>query len=62
VTLDVSKLSPLPAGFGQCGSCAYREASGRPEICYSCALSTITRAGGDGTCEVCDHPLHADGF
>jgi len=61
VTLDVSKLRPLPAGFGQCGSCAYGEAGGRPEICYSCALLAIKPAGGDDACGICDHPLHEDG-
>jgi predicted amidophosphoribosyltransferase len=61
VTLDVSTLRPLPAGFGQCGSCAYREASGRPEICYSCTLLAIKPAGADNTCRICDHPLHQDG-
>lgn len=61
MTLDVSRLRPLPAGFGQCSSCAYREASGRPEICYSCALSVIKVVGGDGVCQICDHPLHLDG-
>lgn len=61
MTLDPTALRPPVAGFGQCGTCAYREASGRPEICYSCALLTITAAGGDGTCGICDHPFHENG-
>ncbi len=60
MTVDVTRLRPLPAGFGQCAKCAYR-LTGPAEICYGCALLTIRVAGGDGACTICDHPLHTDG-
>jgi predicted amidophosphoribosyltransferase len=60
VTLDVTTLQPLPAGFGRCAKCAYL-ASGRAEICYSCALTVVKVTRGRGTCRVCEHPFHSDG-
>jgi predicted amidophosphoribosyltransferase len=60
VTLDINTLRPRPAGFGQCADCAYQVASGRAEICYSCALTVVKAARGTSTCKICEHPLHDD--
>lgn len=35
MTIDLTRLDPRPAGFGQCGKCAYRD-TGTPAICFSC--------------------------
>lgn len=35
MSVDLSRLNPLPAGFGQCGKCAYRD-TGTPAICFAC--------------------------
>lgn len=50
--LQPDKLNPQPAGFGNCGVCAY-VLGGTPEICFSCA-SQATEAPGDDRCRVCD--------
>jgi len=55
VTLDLSKLNPLPAGFGQCGKCAYREA-GTPAICYACFRQKCRPYPNDYGCDDCGAP------
>lgn len=43
---------PEPAGFGNCGSCAYFQ-GGSASVCYQCARQTIASLSKD-RCEVCD--------
>lgn len=41
---DMNPNPPLPAGFGNCPTCAYRGV-GPVQLCHSCAAATIKRAG-----------------
>jgi predicted amidophosphoribosyltransferase len=47
-----------PAGFGQCGRCAYRQ-TGSAQRCWTCAATALGPALLDGVarCSVCDQPL-----
>jgi len=54
VTIDISRLEPLPAGFPDCGVCPYRE-TGAPPICLACASKRMTPVPEEG-CEICRHP------
>lgn len=51
MSIDLSKLKPLPAGFGRCEQCAYRDV-GTPQICYTCLRQ---RCGSfpEGGCDAC---------
>jgi predicted amidophosphoribosyltransferase len=57
VLLDVTRLRPEPAGFGDCGRCAYRD-GGSAAICFSCAIGTLAPLPAD-RCGVCEHPTDA---
>ncbi len=50
--------APEPAGFGNCGVCAYRR-TGSASICYACASQTIEPIAV-GSCEICDGILDAE--
>lgn len=54
MNIDVAKLNPLPAGFGRCGSCAYRD-TGSPAICFAC-FRAATRAPDSRACRDCGRP------
>lgn len=49
--------APVPAGFGKCALCGYRD-TGTPEICSACAHQTIEKLVKD-RCNVCDLPFKA---
>ncbi|ASO18769.1 hypothetical protein [Actinoalloteichus hoggarensis] len=46
---------PAPAGFGDCGGCAYR-AVGPPSVCQKCAAATLKPAA-PFPCPVCGQRL-----
>src|SRR5690348_7483931 len=50
---------PEPAGFGNCGVCAYWQ-GGPASVCYFCARSTIEPVAAD-RCNVCDQETGPDG-
>jgi predicted amidophosphoribosyltransferase len=50
---------PSPAGFGNCGWCAYRT-TGTADICFTCAQSSFDRLAED-RCELCELELKEDG-
>lgn len=56
--IDPSRLTPLPAGFGNCSDCAYRN-SGTPEICFACAYQKLEALPENG-CSVCQLPPKED--
>jgi predicted amidophosphoribosyltransferase len=68
--LDISRLDPQTAGFGNRGRCAYRDVSrvitsrGEPvapwAVCFACAHRTM-RQLADERCEVCGQELDDDG-
>lgn len=51
--------APQPAGFGNCGVCAYR-VNGSAAICYACATPRLEHVGRT-RCLTCDGNLRADG-
>lgn len=53
--LDLGRLKPQPAGFGDCAGCAYRE-TGPPAVCHACAAQAFT-AIAKNRCEVCQQEL-----
>ena len=57
--IDLDRLEPKPAGFGRCGSCAYRDV-GSAAICFACASKGIDRVGR-GHCRTCDQRLPPSG-
>ena len=57
--VDLERLEPRPAGFGRCGSCAYRDV-GSAAICFACASKGIDRVG-KGHCLTCDQRLPPSG-
>lgn len=50
---------PSPAGFGNCGRCAYRTA-GTTDMCFTCAQSSFERLA-ENRCELCELELKEDG-
>jgi predicted amidophosphoribosyltransferase len=56
--LDLSQLSTQPSGFGNCGSCLYRD-SGSAAICFACAAQTVEHVS-DNRCVICDQRLTED--
>lgn len=53
--LDIDRLNPKPAGFGNCGSCAYVQ-GGSAEICFLCAGQKLVSPSED-RCMTCDQEL-----
>lgn len=53
--LDISRLEVPPAGFGNCGQCAYRDV-GTGGICFACASQEMEPLA-ENRCEVCDLEL-----
>jgi hypothetical protein len=49
---------PEPAGFGNCGSCAYRF-SGSVDTCFHCARSTFESLPSN-RCPLCEGKVAAD--
>lgn len=54
MTIDIARLKPRPAGFGQCQSCAYRDV-GPPAICYAC-FREWSRPPPTAGCRACGRP------
>lgn len=57
--LDVSKLTPPPAGFGACGRCAYLDV-GSAAICFACASQRLDPLP-DPRCQICEQALNENG-
>ncbi|MCW2697148.1 MAG: phosphoribosyltransferase [Modestobacter sp.] len=53
--MDVQRLRPPPAGFGDCGACSYRT-TGTPAICFACVALQDTGPSATA-CTVCGQPL-----
>jgi predicted amidophosphoribosyltransferase len=58
--VDLDRLRPQPAGFGNCGVCAYRDV-GSAAVCFACAARRIDRVGV-GHCPTCDQRLPPGGI
>jgi predicted amidophosphoribosyltransferase len=54
-----ARLDPKPSGFGNCGTCPYRD-TGNVQICYACARHGTT-ALAETRCTVCDQALPTAG-
>ena len=58
-SLDISRLDPQPAGFGQCGVCPYRDV-GSAAVCFACASQRMQALPAQ-RCMTCDQALPASG-
>jgi predicted amidophosphoribosyltransferase len=57
--LDLQRLDPPPAGFPNCGACAYR-ITGTPAICFPCATARSPLSTAPA-CKWCGQGLADDG-
>lgn len=55
VSIDIGRLVPPPAGFGNCAKCAYRE-DGAAAVCHACAAVTIQSLNST-RCGICEQAL-----
>ena len=62
MTIDLEDLEPAPAGFDDCGGCAYRT-KGTAPICFSCAVGGGAPDGvpASAVCAVCAGALDDGG-